>query len=123
VDVDPLMNSVVLQGPYQFQASTVTDVSEPWVSMSSEIALEDLAVLSSIEHRTPSLKFSNSVRSFFSVKLSHSPIIDILAASHRVGEMDLPVVAIVDVGKSGSHTAFGHHCVSFAEQRFADQAN
>ena len=37
--------------------------------------------------------------------------------------MDAPVIAIVDVAHGGGDAAFGHHGVSFAEQRFGDDAD
>ncbi len=41
----------------------------------------------------------------------------------RIGEMDLPIVAVIDVGQRRSNTSFRHHRVRFAEQRFANHAH
>ena len=57
------------------------------------------------------------------VQLGHAPVVEVLAAAHRVGEVDPPVVAIVDVGQRRRHAAFGHHRVRLAEQRLADEAD
>ena len=59
-----------------------------------------------------------SIRSFFRVQFGHAPVIEILAAAHGVGEMNAPVVAIVDVAHRRRHPTFRHHGVGFAEQRF-----
>jgi hypothetical protein len=37
--------------------------------------------------------------------------------------MDLPTVAIVNVGQRRGDAALGHHGVGLAQQRFADQPN
>jgi hypothetical protein len=37
--------------------------------------------------------------------------------------MDAPVVAIVDVAHGRRDSSFGHHSVSFAEERFGDDAD
>ena len=50
-------------------------------------------------------------------------LLTILAAAHGVGEMDAPVVAVVDVAHRGRHAAFGHDGVGLAQQRFAHQAD
>ena len=57
------------------------------------------------------------------MELRHPPVVHVLAAAHRVGEMDLPVVAIVHVGQRRRHAAFGHDGVRLAEQRLAQQAD
>ena len=44
-----------------------------------------------------------------------------LHAAHRVGEVHLPAVAVVDVRHRGGHAALGHDGVGLAEQRLADQ--
>jgi hypothetical protein len=57
------------------------------------------------------------------VQFGHAPVVQILAAAHGVGEMDAPVIAVVDIAHGRGHAAFGHHGVRFAEQRFADHAH
>jgi hypothetical protein len=48
-------------------------------------------------------------------------LVDVLSAAHRVGEVDAPVVAIVDVAHRRRHAALRHHRVGLAEERLADQ--
>src|SRR5262249_51121286 len=43
-------------------------------------------------------------------------------AAHGVAEVDLPVVAGVDVAHRGGHAALGHDGVRLAEQRLGDHA-
>ena len=57
------------------------------------------------------------------MKLSHPPVVDHLAASHGVLEMDLPVVLGVDVAQRGGNPALGHDRVRLAEQRLADDSD
>ena len=90
--------------------------------MPAEISLQDSAVLCPVENRAPCLEFANAVRSFFGVELGHPPVVDILAAAHRVGKMHLPIIAVIDVRHRRRHAALGHYGVGLAEQRFADQA-
>ena len=121
VDLDALMNAVVLQRADQFETGAVADVCESRIAVAAEISLQDLAVFCAVKNRSPRFEFADAVGSFFGVKLGHSPVVYVLAAAHRVGEMDLPVVAVVDVAHRRRHAALGHHGVSFAEQRLADQ--
>ena len=115
------MDAVVLQCADQFEAGAVADVCEPRIAVAAEISLQDLAVFRAVENRSPGLELADAVRRFLRVQLGHSPVVDILAAAHRVGEMDLPVVAVVDVAHRRRHPALGHHGVRLAEQRLADQ--
>jgi hypothetical protein len=57
------------------------------------------------------------------VQLRHAPVVHILATTHGVREVHLPVVAVVDIRKGGGNPAFGHDGVRFAEQRLADEAD
>ena len=91
--------------------------------MAAEVALEDPAVLGAIEHRAPGLELADAIRRFLRVQLRHPPVVHVLAAAHRVGEVDLPAVAVVDVGERRGDAAFGHDGVRLAEQRLADQAD
>jgi hypothetical protein len=98
-------------------------VREARILVAAEIALQDAAVIGAIEDRTPHLELPDAVRRFSGVKLGHAPVVEILSAAHRVGEMDFPVVTVVDVGERCRHSALGHHRVSLAEKRFADETN
>ena len=91
--------------------------------MSPKISLKDLPVFSTVENGPPGFEFSNAVGCFFCVKLRHSPVVHVLPAAHRVGEMHFPIVAVVDVAEGRRHPALGHYGMGFAEQRFADQTD
>ena len=123
VHVDALMDAVILQRADHLEAGAVADVGEPRIAVAAEVALEDAAVLGAIEDRAPRLELADAVGRFLRVQLRHAPVVDVLAAAHRVGEVDLPVVAVVDVGQRRGDAAFGHHRVRLAEQRLADQAD
>jgi hypothetical protein len=53
------------------------------------------------------------------MQLGHSPVVDQLAAAHRVLEVDLPIVIGVDVAERRGDAAFGHDGMGFAQQRLA----
>ena len=93
------------------------------IAVAAEVALEDAAVLGAVEHRAPGFQFADAVGRFLGVQLGHAPVIQVLAAAHGVGKVDLPVVAVVHVAHGRRHAAFGHHGVRFAEQRFGDHAD
>src|SRR3954469_9363178 len=91
--------------------------------MTAKISLKYLAVFCAVEYRSPRLELADAVGRFFRVKFGHPPVIYVLAAPHRVGEMDLPIVAVVDIAHCRSHSTLGHNSVSLAEKRLADQTN
>src|SRR6202165_4842250 len=51
------------------------------------------------------------------MELCHPPVVDHLAAPHRVLKVDLPVIFRVDVGQRRGNAALGHHRVRLAQQR------
>ena len=104
-----------------FQAGAVADVREARITVAAEIALENFAVLRAVKHRAPGFEFVDARRRFLRVEFGHAPVVDVLAAAHGVGEMDVPVVAVVHVAHRRRHAALGHDGVRLAEQRFADQ--
>src|SRR3954469_17982078 len=91
--------------------------------MTAKISLKYLAVFCAVEYRSPRLELADAVGCFFCVKLGHAPVIYVLAAPHRIGEMDLPIVAVVDIAHCRGHPALGHNSVSLAKKRLADQSN
>ena len=105
------------------ETGAVADVGEARVTMTAEIALRNLAFLGAIEHGAPGLELADARGRFLGVQLGHAPVVDVLAAAHRIGKVDLPAVAIVDVTHRRRHAALGHDGVRLAEQRFADQAD
>ena len=123
VHVDALVDAVILQRADHLEAGAVADVREARIAVAAEVALEDAAVRRAIEDRAPRLELAHAVGRFLRVQLRHAPVVDVLAAAHRVGEVDLPVVAVVDVGQRRGDAALGHHRVRLAEQRLADQAD
>jgi hypothetical protein len=52
------------------------------------------------------------------MQFGHPPIVQVLSASHGVGEVDAPAVAVVDVGERSGNSAFGHNRVRLAQKRF-----
>ena len=116
VDIDALMHAVILQGADHFQPGAIADVREARIFMAAEISLQNAAIFRAIENRAPGFELAHPLRRFLGVQLRHPPIVDVLPAAHRVGEMDLPVVAVVHVGERGRDAALGHHGVRFAEQ-------
>src|SRR5262249_49838596 len=102
------VNAVILKGADHFQSGAVADVRESRILVAAEIALEDAAVLGAIEHGAPRFQLADAGRSFLRVDLGHAPVVYVLAAPHRVGEVDLPIVSVVDVRQSGGDATFGH---------------
>ena len=117
------MDSVILKRPDHLEPGSIADVSKPRVPVSAEITLEDTAVGGPIEHRAPRLELADAIRRLLRVQLRHAPVVHVLAAAHRVGEMHLPAVAIVDVGERRGDAAFRHHRVRLAEKRLADESD
>ena len=111
VHVDPLVDPMILERPDHLETRAIAHVREPRIAMAAEIPLEDAPVLRPIEHRAPGLELANPVGRLFRVQLRHAPVVDVLPAPHGVGEVDLPVVAVVDVGHRRRNAAFGHHSV------------
>ena len=98
--VDALVDAVVLQRADHLQAGAVADVRQPRIAVAAEVALQDAAVLRAVEDRAPGLQLAHAVGRLLGVQLGHAPVVEVLAAAHRVGEVDLPAVAIVDVAPS-----------------------
>jgi hypothetical protein len=57
------------------------------------------------------------------VQFGHPPVVEVLAAAHRVGKVDAPVVPIVDIAQRGGRAALGHDGVRLAKERLADHAH
>ena len=115
------MNAVILQGANHLQTGAISHVREARVPVAAKISLQNAPVLCPIEHRTPGLEFAHAIGRFLGVELGHAPLIYILAAAHRVGEMHLPIVAIIHIAQRGRDAAFGHDGVRFAKERFANK--
>ena len=123
VDGDAGVDGVILERADQLQARPIADMREAWIAVAAEVALQDAPIGGPVEDRAPRLELAHAIGRFPGVDLGHPPVVDVLAAAHRVGEVHLPAVAIVDVGQRRRDAAFGHHRVRLAEQRLADQAD
>ena len=115
------MDALVLEGPDHLQAGAVADVGEPRVGMPAEVALEDAAVLGAVEDGAPLLQLADPVGRLLGVELGHPPLVEELAAAHRVAEVDLPAIASVGAGQGRGDPALGHDRVGLAQERLADQ--
>src|ERR1700752_3178063 len=113
------MDAVVLERANHLETGAVADVSQARITMSAEVPLKDSAVFCAVEKRAPRFKFAYALWGFLRVKLRHAPVVKVLAATHRIGEVDAPVVAIIDIAERTGHPALGHNGVRFAQQRFA----
>src|SRR5665213_4576995 len=116
VDFHAGVNAVILQGADHFEAGAVAHVREAGIAVAAEVALQDASVFGAVEERAPCFQFVNARGRFFRVKLSHSPVVEVLAAAHSVREVDAPVIAIVHVTHGGGYTAFSHDGVGFAKK-------
>ena len=117
------VNGVVLERANQLEAGAIADVRQTRIAVAAEVALVDAPIRRAIEHGAPRLELAHAVGRFLGMELRHPPVVDILAAAHRVGEMHLPVVAIVVVAHGRGHAALGHDRVRLAQQRLADEAH
>ena len=123
VNVDALVNAVVLQRADHLQPGAVADVREPRIFVAAEIALENAPVRRAVEDRAPRFEFAHAVGGLACVQFGHAPVVDVLPAAHRVGEMDAPAIALIDIGERRSDAALGHDRVRLAEQGFANHAD
>ena len=123
VHVDPLMDPVVLEGADHLEPGAVAHVREARIAVAPEVALQDAPVLRPVEQRAPRLELAHPVRRLAGVQLGHAPVVDVLAAAHRIAEVDAPVVAVVHVPERRGDASFRHHGVGLAEERLADEAD
>ncbi len=114
---------MILERADHLQSGAVSDVGQARVPVPAKVSLQNPAVLRPVEERAPCLKFANAFRSFFGMQFGHAPVVEILAAAHRIGKMDSPAIAIVDIGQCRRDAAFGHHGMRFAEQRLANHSH
>ena len=114
------MDALVLQGADQLQASAVADVGEAAGAVGAERSLVDTALAGAVEDGTPALELQHPLGGLLGEELDHPPVVDVLAALPGVGEVEFPVVVVVDVAKRRRDPALGHDRVGLAEQRLAD---
>ena len=117
------MDHLVLARANELEAGAIPDVGKTFPGVRAERALHDQAVLGAIEDATPALELEDAVDHLVRVELHHAPVVDQLAAEHRVGEVHLPAVLRVHIADPGRDTALGHHRVRFAEQRLRDDGH
>src|SRR6266404_6730238 len=122
-DVQAEVDPMVLQSANHFQASPVTHMRQPRIPMTTEVPLQDLAIGGPIEDRTPCFQLTDTCWRLFGVQLGHPPTVQVLASTHRVSEVDAPVISVVDVRKRGGDSAFRHYGMRLAEQRFRDHSH
>jgi hypothetical protein len=87
-DVDlRIADALVLERADHLEAGTVADVGQARVLMAAEVALQDAAVGRAVEERSPGLELLHPVGRFLREELRHAPVVQHLAAAHRVPEM------------------------------------
>ena len=123
VDRDPGRDRPVLERPDHLEPGPVADVGEARVGVAAERPLEDPPVAGPVEDGSPVLELADPVRRLLGVELGHPRVVEHLAADHRVAEVGLPAVAVVDVAQRRGDAALGHDRVGLAEERLADQAD
>ena len=121
VDVDALVDAAVLQGADELEPRPVADVGESLVGVPAERALQDPAVGGPVEDGAPALELAHPLGRFLRVQLGHAPVVEELAALHRVLEVRLPAVLGVDVAERRRDAALGHDRVRLAEERLAHE--
>ncbi len=117
------MNAMILKCADHLQAGTVSDMRQTGILVTAKVALENAAIVCPVKERAPRLQLTHALGSLAGMKFGHSPVVEILASPHGVGEMDLPAVPLVNVGQSRSDAALGHDRMGFAQKRFADDAD
>jgi hypothetical protein len=117
------MYSVILERSDHFETGTVTHVSETRIPVAPEISLKNVSFSGPIENGAPRFQFANAGRRLFRMKLCHTIVVHVLAASHGVGEMNFPVVRIINGAERGGDTAFGHYGVSFTKKGFTYESD
>jgi hypothetical protein len=89
--------------------------------MATEVPLKNPTVVCAIENRPPRFELADSRGRLARVQLGHTPIIDVLPATHGIGEMDAPAIAIIDIRQRGRDSALSHNRVRLAQKRLADK--
>ena len=102
---------MVLQCPDYLQSGTVTDVRKSWILVTPKVALQNATIRSSIEYRSPRFKLTHPGWCLARMMLHHAPVAEILSATHCVGEMSLPGIALVCICQRGRNSSFRHDCV------------
>jgi hypothetical protein len=113
------VDDLVLEGADQLEAGAVADVDEPAVRVAAECPLRHPAVGGAVEDAAPALELAHAVRRLPCVQLRHPPVVQVLAAEHRVLEVRAPVVLGCDVAERRGDAALRHHGVRLSEEGLA----
>jgi hypothetical protein len=108
--------SMVLKCADHLQSGAIANVREARITMPAEIPLEDPPVAGAIKKSSPRFQFPHTCWCFLGVHFCHTPVIQVLAAAHRVRKVDAPTVSIVHVPHRGCDTALRHYGMSFAQE-------
>jgi hypothetical protein len=123
VHIESLLHAAILQRANHLQPGAIPDVAQPLIGVPSECPLQNISVRGAIENRAPLFKFPHPLRRFLRMKLRHAPVVQHLSAAHGVAKVRLPPIGGVHVPHRRSDSAFRHHRVRFAQQRFAHHAD
>ena len=91
--------------------------------MAAEWALHDQAIGRAVEDRAILLQLQDALRRLFRQKLDGAPVVKECTAAHRVHEVDLPRILLVQVRQRSGDPTLGHDCVRLAEQRLTHDAD
>src|SRR5260370_5779298 len=112
------MDSMLLKSAYHLQSGAVADMRKSRIPMAAEISLQNSAVAGAIKKCAPGLQLTHARRSFLGMQLRHSPIIQVLTATHGVGKVNAPAVPVVHISHRRGYATLGHDGMCFAEKRF-----
>ena len=107
---------MILEGANDLEPGAIANVGKPRIAMAAKVTLKNSPVGRSVEERAPRLELVHARGSFLRMKLRHPPVIHVLPAAHRVGEVHTPVISIVHIAHRGGDAFFGHHRVCLAQQ-------
>jgi hypothetical protein len=74
-----------------------------------------------IEHRAPRFELAHAIGRFPGVELGHPPVVHVLAAAHRVGEVTFQLSRSSTLASAAATPPSAMTGVRLAEQRLADQ--
>ena len=117
----PRVNALILQRANHLEPGAIAHVREPRIRVPAKIPLQHPAILRAVENGSPLFEFAHAGRRLLRMKLRQPPLIEKLAAAHRVAEMHLPAIARLDIRQRRRHAPLGHHRMRLAEQRLAHQ--
>jgi hypothetical protein len=91
--------------------------------MATEIALQDTPIAGAIEKGTPCFQFADARRGFLRMEFCHSPVAQILAATHRVGKVNSPVIPVIYISHRGGDATLGHDRVCLAQEGLRNESH